>query len=319
MRRGLLVSRPLLMSLVLLAATGTAVAQTGRVVGTVKDEAGQPIKGATITADNPDASPKSFTATTDDKGRFGMIGLRSGSWSFTAHAPGFAAQAGEMSIRSSPVNNPPLTFTLAKVPTPPSILGTLSAKDLQADLGEADALYNAQKWDEAIQAYRAIIVKAPSLSVINLQIAAAYRNKKAFDAAIAAYNELLTADPNNDKATIGIALASLEKGDLTTAEKTLEAASQSPGATREILYNLGELKMAKSNAVDAAKAYERAAQIDPTWGKPLFALGRMALDRGDGDRAMKYFQQLVEVDPLSPEAAQARTSLEQLKMAVAGR
>ena len=36
----------------------------------------QPIKGATVTAENPDASPSSFTATTDDKGRFSIIGLQ---------------------------------------------------------------------------------------------------------------------------------------------------------------------------------------------------------------------------------------------------
>ena len=35
------------------------------------------------------------------------------------------------------------------------------------------------------------MAKAPALSVINLQIAAAYRNKKDYDGAIAAYNELL--------------------------------------------------------------------------------------------------------------------------------
>src|SRR6185369_16566475 len=73
--------------LAVLLVAGFAVAlaaQTGRVGGTVKDEAGQPIKGATITADNPNASPSSFTATTDDKGRFSIIGLKSGQWTFTA-------------------------------------------------------------------------------------------------------------------------------------------------------------------------------------------------------------------------------------------
>ena len=84
-------------------------------------------------------------------------------------------------------------------------------------------LYNAQKWDEAIAAYRAIMTKAPSLSVINLQIAAAYRNKKDYDSAIAAYNELLKIDPNNDKAKIGIGMTNLEKGDLDAAEETLTA------------------------------------------------------------------------------------------------
>ena len=71
-----------------------AAAQTGRVGGTVKDQAGQPIKGATVVAENPNASPSSFTATTDDRGRFSIIGLRSGNWKITASAPGFTPGGG---------------------------------------------------------------------------------------------------------------------------------------------------------------------------------------------------------------------------------
>ena len=63
------------------------------------------------------------------------------------------------------------------------------------------------------------MAKAPSLSVINLQIAAAYRNKKDYDNAIAAYNELLKVDPNNDKAIVGIGMTNLEKGDLKPPRK----------------------------------------------------------------------------------------------------
>jgi hypothetical protein len=44
-----------------------AVAQTGRIGGQIKDMNGQPLKGATVTAENPAASPSSFTATTDDR------------------------------------------------------------------------------------------------------------------------------------------------------------------------------------------------------------------------------------------------------------
>jgi tetratricopeptide (TPR) repeat protein len=301
--------------LVFAATCGTAFAQTGRIAGTVKDEGGEPIKGATVTAENPEASPPSFTATTDDKGRFGMIGLRTGrgSWSFIARAPGYSPQASEMNVRTQPANNPPLAFALVKIIAPPSILGPIAAKDLQADLAAADALYNAQRWDEAIAAYRTILAKAPSLSVINLQIAGAYRNKRDFDSAIGSYNDLLKTNPNNDKAKVGIAMANLEKGDLSAAEKTLEVAAESPGATREVLYNLAEMKMARSNPEEAAKHYERASEIDPTWGKPMLALGRIALNRGETDRAIKYFERVLEVDPMSPEAAQARTSIEQLK------
>jgi hypothetical protein len=77
----------------LILGTVPAAAQTGRVGGTVKDGNGQPIKGATVVAENPSSSPSSFTATTDDKGRYSIIGLRSGNWKITASAPGFTPVA----------------------------------------------------------------------------------------------------------------------------------------------------------------------------------------------------------------------------------
>jgi Tfp pilus assembly protein PilF len=300
---------------IVVALAGPSEAQTGRVGGTVKDEAGQPIKGATVTADNPNASPSSFTATTDDKGRFSIIGLRTGQWTFSAQAPGFAPEAGRLNVQTIGAPNPPLAFTLKKGGggSPSGVLGSMAAKDLQAELSNADALYNQQKWDDAIAAYRAIMTKAPSLTVINLQIAAAYRNKKDYDAALAAYNDLLKVDPNNDKAKIGIGMTNLEKGDLESAEKTLQTAAQSTNATREVFYNLGEVEFAKGKIDDAAAAYNRAAQMDPRWGKPLFALGKVALNKGDTKGAVDYFGKVIEVDPSSPEAAQAKAVVDQLK------
>lgn len=315
MRHRLHMVRGLLAAIGVAALAVTASAQTGRVGGQVKDEAGQPIKGATVTAENPSASPSSFTATTDDKGRFSIIGLRTGQWTFTAQAPGFGPESGKLNVQTIGAPNPPLAFTLKKGggAAPMGALGGMAAKDLQAELAAADALYNAQKWDEAVTAYRAIMTKAPSLSVINLQIAAAYRNKKDYDAALAAYNDLLKADPNNDKAKIGVGMTNLEKGDIEAAEKTLQEASQSTSATREVFYNLGEVLFAKGKTDDAVAAYTRATQMDPRWGKPVFALGKVALNKGDTKGALEAFNKVIEIDPSSAEAAQAKAVVEQLK------
>src|ERR687898_1830541 len=84
----------------LIVAAVPAMAQTGRIGGTVKDQNNQPLKGATITAENPSASPSSFTATTDDRGRYSIIGLRTGSWKVTATAPGYQPQSGNVPVRS---------------------------------------------------------------------------------------------------------------------------------------------------------------------------------------------------------------------------
>ena len=301
-------------ALVITLLAHTASAQTGRVGGTVKDEGGQPIKGATITAENPNASPNSFTATTDDKGRFSIIGLRSGGWTFTAQAPGFASESGKANVQTIGAPNPPMTFTLKKGGAgPASALGGTTPKELQAELTAADQLYNGQKWDDAITAYKAILTKTPALSMINLQIAAAYRNKKEYDNAIGAYNDLLKSDPNNEKAKIGIGMTNLEKGDLAAAEDTLQKAAESQSPTREVFYNLGEVKFAKGQADEAAKWFQKAADSDATWGKPLFKLALVQLNKGDKDGTIKALEKVIAVDPTSQEAAQAKAVIEQLK------
>jgi len=299
------------LAVALVSMSGRAAAQ-GRVGGTVKSETGDPIKGATVTARNLDAQPDSFTSTTDERGRFAMVGLPRGEWTFYVQAPGFVPDLGTVNVRA--INaNPPFAFTLVKAAVAPSALGSLDAKNLQTQLAAADGLYNGQRWDEAIAAYRAILTKAPALSVINLQIASAYRSKKEFDSAIGVYSELLKADPMNGRAKIGIAMANVEKGDLDAAERTLEVAAETVGATSEVFCSLGDVKLAKSKTDEAVRAYQRASQADPTWGKPVFALGRVAMSRDDKAGALTYFERAVDVDPTSPEAAQAKAAIEQLK------
>lgn len=296
------------------AVAATASAQTGRIGGTVKDEAGQPIKGASITAENPNASPSSFTATTDDKGRFAIIGLRTGQWTFMAQAPGFERDGLRMDIRTVGTPNPPIEFKLKKATAPPAgALGNVAPRDLQQDLQAADSLYNAQQWDQAIAAYRAILARTPALTVINLQIAAAYRNKRDYDDAIATYNELLKSDPNNDRAKIGVGMTNLEKGDYAAAEATLTQAAQGLNPTREVYYNLGEVKFAKGDVAEASRWYDKAVALDPTWAKPLLKLALLQLNKGDKAATITALERVITVDPTSPEATQAKAVIEQLR------
>ena len=289
-----------------------ASAQVGRVGGIVKDEDNQPLKGATVTAEN-DNTGQSLTATTDDKGRFTMIGLRAAQWRFIARAPGFKAELGEMPVRMG-APNPPITFALKKSGAANfGALAGIASKDLQADLAAADALYKQTKWDEAIAAYRTILDRAPTLGVINLQIAAAYRGKRDYNGALAAYKELLKADPSSEKAHVGIAITNLERGDGKAAEESLMQAAAGGNAGREIFYNLGEMTASRNESDQAATWYQRASTADPSWGKPLYKLGLLAAKQGDTAGAFTLMDQVIAVDPSSPEAALAKSSLQSLK------
>ncbi len=291
-----------------------AAAQTGRIGGTVKDQGGQPLKGATITAENPQASPSSFTATTDDKGRYSIIGLKTGAWKITASAPGFAASSGQVPVRSLGAPMPPVDFVLAPGTTGPAgALAGVNTKELQAELQKAIDLANSGQHDAAIAAYEAVLTKTPALTMINGQIAQVKRLKKDYDGAIASYQKALAGDANNDKVKIEIGMTYLEKSDFANAEKTLLEVATSVNANREVFYNLGEVKFAKGETDEAVKYYQRAVEMDASWGKPLFKLGLARLQKADTAGAIEFMNKVIAADPNSAEAAQAKALVEQLK------
>jgi len=311
-------SKTLLTALALVAAFVVsalpAAAQTGRLGGSIKDQNGQPIKGATVTAENPSASPPSFTATTDDKGRYSIIGLKSGRWTLTASGPGFQASSGSVTVRTIGAPMPPVDFVLAPGASGPmGALAGVNTKELQADLQKADEMVTSKQYDDAIAAYQAILAKTPALTMVNMQIGRVYRLKKDYAGALAAYGKVLEAEPGNDKVKIEIGMTNLEKGDLAAAETALTEAAQSVSAGREVFYSLGEVKFAKGETDEAVTYYQRAADADATWGKPLFKIGLAKLQKADTAGAIEMMNKVIAVDPNSAEAAQAASLIEQLK------
>lgn len=310
--------RGLLAACVALVAT-TALAQTGRVGGLVKDDQGQPIKGVKVTAENPQSSPSSFSAITDEKGRYSIIGMKAGRWTFRADAPGFLPQSGTAQVATIGAPNPPINFTLAKGSAPAAATGPLAGvspeqlKAIHADLASAEAAMLAGNFDAAIAQYQAVKTKIPTLTAINLAIGQLYRRKKDYDSAIKAYQELITADPGNDKAHAELGMAYMEKGDLKSAETSLDAAAKSLTATRETFYNLGEVKSVALKPDEAAAAFKRAMELDPAWMKPVLKLGLVLVTKGDTKGAIELFEKVIAAEPTSPEGVQAAAFLKDLK------
>lgn len=197
--------------LALLALSVPAVAQTARAIGTVKDLTGKPIKGAVVRALNPDAYPGDLSSATDDKGRFAMIGLRTGTWRFVVDAPGFLRLDVNAGVRVG--NTAPMQFTLARDPGPvPNSL----ERNVQQRLQEAASLRDAGQLDQALAAYQDIYAKNPRLTSVNLVMADVYQKKAAqaadgtarqamLNRAIDAYNEVLKSDADNESARAGVA------------------------------------------------------------------------------------------------------------------
>ena len=211
-----------------LALAAAASAQTaGRITGTIKDPDGKPIKGATVRATN-DAVNAQITSTTDDKGRFAMIGVRTGRWSIVAEAPNFLPLQGASDVSSS--NMPVLALTLQRDPGP--MPGALS-KTISEDVAAAETLRKAGRYDDAIAAYQSIQSKNTRLTTVNMMLATLYREKATQEKdatarqallgrAITAYTDLLKNDDANVRARVELGVTQMAAGNIDAAAKSFQ-------------------------------------------------------------------------------------------------
>lgn len=243
--------RTLLFAMLTLALAASASAQTaGRITGTIKDPDGKPIKGATVRATNPAVNAR-ITSTTDDKGRFAMIGVRSGRWVIVAEAPNFLALQGTSDVSSSVM--PVLALTLQRDPGP--MPGALS-KSITDELAAAEALRNAGRYDDAISAYQAIQSKNSRLTAVGLVVATLYREKAAQEKdaaarqallgrAITAYTEFLKNDDTNVRARVELGVTHMAAGNAEAAAKSFEdviSANPKTSAAAEAAAHLQEIR-----------------------------------------------------------------------------
>ncbi len=201
---------PVFVACVIVSFAAPVTAQTARATGVVRDVSGRALKGATVRAVNPEAYPPEFTSATDDKGRWAMIGLRSGTWKFIVEAPGYLRIEASAPIRVA--LSAPMVFTVARDPGPiPNALDRNIAQLLQ----DAAALRDQGRFDQAIASYQDIRTKNPKLTSVSLVMADTYRKKAAqeidptsrkalLSLAVDAYNEVLKSDATNERARLEI-------------------------------------------------------------------------------------------------------------------
>jgi len=189
----------------LLSATLAGQGPVARVTGTVKDDGGKPVGGATVTATNPDQAPTTFTASTDARGRFGIPGLRRGTWMFTVAAPGFQTvrASGEVETQRPTA---PLNIKLARSVAPlTSPTSTLTGGEIQTLLDAAEQAAASGNIEAAVAGYRNILTKVPSLTTAYLRIGALLEARGDIAGALAAYRDLARLEPDNSRAAAAIA------------------------------------------------------------------------------------------------------------------
>ena len=251
--------RLLAVALILFAQPVLAQMGTGRVSGTVKDPAGNPIEGATITAQAGD-SARVLEATSDDSGRWAILGFRSRAYDFSVQAPGFMPYNYQAPMKQAG-KNPDMDLVLE-----PAQMGQ-SAGTGGGLLAEAQELHQAGRFEEALVKYDEVLAQDPTVYQINLNRGAVFRELNRLDEAKVAYQRVLEEEQDNPGAHVALADMAVKDGDLDTAVTHFEAAISA--TDDEIIpFNVAQIYFQNGEMDKAIEFYAEASDRRMDWAEP---------------------------------------------------
>ncbi len=278
---------------------------TGRVAGTIRDTEGNPIEGAKVIAQ---LSGTEFVleATTDENGRWAILGFRRGTYSFTYGAEGYQPQIATTSIKQLG-KNPAMKVELEKIQEAfaRSMAGTLLADALE--------LQEQKEYSEALAKYDEILTESPSLYQIHMNVGNVYRDMGNFTEAIAEYELVLKEEPEHGGALVSIGDVLVKQNKLKEAVELFERAILQVPEDEVLPFNVAEIYFDTGNVDRAIEYYQRASKVKPDWPEPYLKLGYAYLNAADMEAASAAFQKVVELASGTPQAQMAQSALESIK------
>ncbi len=291
----------------------------GRLIGSVVDEAGNPVAGAKITLRYQEFT-NVLTATTNEKGQWGFIGLGRGTVTLTVEKEGFANSV--IPLQVSGIKPNPQPKIILKKKSDESAISDLSDSSKEM-LRQGNSLFEEKKFAEAAALYQKFLEANPALYQIRLSLANCQMELQDYETAIAEYQKVLdglNAEPpekRDDKLVAqlyaNIGEAYLGQNKFQEAEQYFVKSMDINPSDSALAYNLGEILMQAGNPEKAIRYYETAIQIKPDWPKPYLKLGYAWLNKGDNQKAVESFKKFIEIAPPDdPDVSQAKDVIKTL-------
>jgi len=309
----------------LLMFSVSAMAQ--RVIrGKVTDDNGAPVTDARITIERTD-SKQVFSGKTDKKGEYiQLLGSQPGIYRVVVRKDGFKPEfqanirpeLGEevrVDFQLSPGSDSKLAFELTGEDRAQLQKKQASQEKNQKQSAEVRALFeqgvklfNAEQFDEALEAFNKALEKDPKQTAIVARTGDCYLRLNKNDEALAAYNKAIEMAPSDAELYTlkGVVLSRMGQQE-ESQEMFKKAAELDPAGAAQNFYNLGITLFNSNHLQQAADAFKQSIASNANYAESYFQLGMSLVGIGDEamtPEAVEAFKKYISLGGKKPDQVQ---------------
>lgn len=303
-----------LVALLLSAAASPLLAQAwagrGRLQGSVKDEAGNPIEGAKVTLTRDGAGPEPFL--TNKKGKWSFLGLTNGMWTVTIEMDGHIPSEGTVAANEFG-SSPTINVTLR--PIPPEVLAEAAAALSVELLEKGNQLLQEGNTAEARAEYENALaeLEVENHPPVLMGIARTYYQEENLEQAEATLRRIVEIEPDNIDALKLLGSMLVAQGRPDEAKVFMDQLPEGELLDADAYLNVGIDLYNEGNLDEALVEFERVVGNFPELAAAYYYRGLVLLNKGENAAAAADFEKLIELAPDTPRAAEAKDFLEYLK------
>lgn len=278
----------------------------GRQIGYVYDEQGNPLEGVKVKLKFTETQ-SGFETVTDAKGKWVAFGIKGGTWYVDFELSGYAPKKIWINVLDFRQKNPEIEVNMKKME------GLFITDDLKDDLLLGNALFEEEKYDEAVEVFQKIVEEFPDAYIVNMNIGNCYFQKGNYDEAEKYYMMVLEKAPENHDVLMGIGNCYSNRGDQEKALEWYNKLEFEKINDPIVLYNVGTIFYNNSKFEEALKYYKKAVGVQEDFLDGRYQLGLAYLALGNNAEALIEFENYLKYDPDSERASQVKGFIEYLK------
>lgn len=280
----------IIITLILILPFNIALAQGARILSSITDEDGKPLKDVKVTIFDPDRKVEIITYT-NEKGKFYEIGILPSIYDLTCELEGYPKV--KRSIRVH--------------------IEELKKVDIVMFKLNGVTLFKEGNYQAAIEFFQKVASNSPDCYDAFYYLGMSYLMLNNIDSAVYALSKAKKLRPDAVGVHLSLGECHIRQGSMNKASESFKDAIEVQPSNENILLIIGSIYEKYGITDKAISAYRKSLDVNPQLSASHYHLGRIYLEKEIWEKSQFHFEQFLKFAPDDFKVSQVEAVVEELR------